>query len=187
MGEVLIPEDNNLPLYKTAWLIKEFAKTPNKVEIKNKYKRVFNSDISDTELDLFYENHKGDISQFKGFTKKDIDNHPMSDPFKRLDMFEQIAKDSQDGEPVLNHKGMCVGYKKDFKSAIAAIRECRQEHITVLNYELNLIKALLQSGQMGPTKPLVTEDNPVNDHIEGSITDITPPSDNDEFFEDSDG
>lgn len=180
-SELTTPSDPSLSLAQKSWLINELAKTDNRTELKNRYKRIFGKVVSDVILASLTEEFKADIAELKGFVKAEIDSHPFSSPYKRICEMKEIYD--------LCKEGYAVGYNEfgpitrvDPTAALAALKAIKEEKQTEVQNELKLLQILVQSNRL-TTNTGSTSDANVTDHVEEeSSTIVQVESDNDKFF-----
>jgi len=182
-NEILNPSEDNssLSLAQKTWLINELAKTDNRTELKNKYKRIFGKVIPDVILASLTSEYEKDIAELKSCVKAEIDSHEFSSAYFRIEKMKGIYEMCIEGYingitevgPVL---------KQDPQGALAALKAIREEKQTEVQNELKLLQILVQSNRL-TTKTGPVDNSQVTDHVEDeTVTTVQVKTDNDIFF-----
>lgn len=185
MAEELIPEPIVLKEWHKAWLLNELAKpASDQVAIRAKYKRVFKEDLHEVVLQGFVDDHRADIEELAKSIKGEVEGHPMADPFRRLNTFQEIKE--------MALEGVCVGIDKqgdpviavNLQAALNATKECREEIKTIRQHELDLLKMILEQAKRTETKAPKIEVKKLDEIGEAPTPNITIQTDTDQYFED---
>lgn len=174
-------EDPSLSLAQKSWLINELAKTPNKTELKNRYKRIFGKVVPDVILASLEEEFGTDIAELQTYVKAEIDSHELSSPYARIVEMKEIYDMCKLGyETGMTEFGPIT--RRDPANALAALKAIKEEKQTEVQNELKLLQILVQSNRM-TTNTGSTKNENVTDHVEEeSTTVVQVQSDNDQFF-----
>lgn len=173
-NQLLVP-DEGFPESHKFWLITELARTDNHIEIKNKYSRIWGQSLEDSTLnEVFTKNNKA-IQELKNRITEDLESHPMSSEYARIDALDGIKKDAIDGVPSgqLDINGnVCV--KVELNAAIAAIRAIGEiKHQKALE-NLKLLQIMVQSERLkAPGTPTNTNDKDAKPHMDSVNAEVT--------------
>lgn len=164
---------------REVWLVYTLAQTEYRAGVREKYKRVWGEDIAEDVFQSFTEKHKLDIQSIRTASRREIDSHPNSDAYTRMNHFEDIRKKAMEG--------VCVGIDKqgdpvmkiDLKEAREALKESRNEKQILVQNELILLGMMIKAKQVNP---LVGGDTSTDtpSSLQGettTITDVTGTSD----------
>lgn len=166
------------------WLIFELVRTDNHIEIKNKYKRIFNEPLSDDSiLPRIVQEHGQEITELKVLKKNDIESHTYSSGFNRMVAINEIKDEAMSGTPQFDNNGNLTGYKKDLATALKAVTAMKDEAQLETKNQLEILKIMVQSERFNNSGAVITAPQTTNNTEVPSIevSDI-PPSDNDNYF-----
>lgn len=167
-----------LPYDRAAWLVVTLAQTEYRAGVREKYKRVWGEDISEAVFQDFVEKHKIDIQSIRTATRREIDSHPNSDAYKRMEYFEEIREAAMKGVVIGIDKQGDPIKKVDLKEAREALKESRNEKQILVQNEMLLLGMMIKAKAINPLVSAETAtDNPTVLQGEATVTDVTGTSD----------
>jgi hypothetical protein len=187
-----MPKDKDLPApnndltpSKINWIINELGRTESKLAVQTKFKQIWGVPLDDLTIDHVIGANNETINELRQAYKNSIDSHKMGDARNRMDEFLEIAKQCKEGIFAGIDKNGEAQYKQDFRTALEAIKACREEQDRERKYELELLRMVLLSGNL-PKNRTITNNNPVEaseDIVEGQApTDVEYTTDTDKYF-----
>lgn len=161
------------------------VRTENRNDTKTKFKRIFKVSLPDKVITNVHNEHLMDIMELKKAFREDLHAHELSDPRVRLDRYQALAKQCEEGyyTGAVDATGMPI-QKFDPKTALECYKACRDEQHTHTQNELKLLQIAIFREKLsgGIHTPPITDEGGSQITVREDVK-LIAPSDNDKFFE----